>query len=59
MHFFQIHIKMTVKAKMAIMVVAVIDFAVLSCSSLINGSGGNMKVCCSGVVNGWVAASVL
>ena len=36
----------------------IIDFALTSCSSVIDGNGGTVKMCCSSVVCGW-AASVL
>ena len=58
---FQMHTKKpkTVKVTMAVIVIAVIDLALPPCPSVTNGSGGNIKICCSGMVHGWIAASLL
>ena len=61
LHFCRMHMKMIrmVKVTMTMMVIAIIVLTVLSCSSLIDGNGGSIKVCCSVVVHGWATASVL
>ena len=47
------------KVKMTMMVISITDLAVLFCSSVMYGNGGNVKTCFSGVVHGWAAASLL
>ena len=47
-----------VKVTMVIIVISMKDFALHSCSSVMGGSRGSGKICCSGVVCGWAAASV-
>ena len=52
--FFQKHIEMPeiVNITMARIVSVVMDLAVLYCSSVINGSVDNVKMCCSDIVCG-------
>ena len=55
------HIQMPiiVTMTMAVMVIAIMDLTVPSHSSIRGGNGSSVKICSSGVVHGWAAASVI
>ena len=56
--FFQMHKRMPsiVMVTMAMTVGDVTDLGVFSCSFFIHGSGGSVKICCSGAIHGWTAS---
>ena len=60
MYIFQIHkMPRMVKVIIAMLLIDVIDFAALFFSSVMEGNRGSVKICCSGVLCGLGAASVL
>ena len=61
LHHFQMQIgmPMVIILTMGVLVTTMIDFTLPLCSSFGGGKEGSVKMCCSGMVLGWVAASVL
>ena len=47
------------KVTMAMMLIAIIDFALPSCSLVMDGSRGSVQISCYGVVHSWAATFVM
>ena len=52
LHFFQMHMKIPIVLRVTVnmMMIGIMNFAVPFCSSIMDGSGGHVKICCSSVM---------
>ena len=60
LYFFNVHITMPriEKVTMVLTVSDVIDLSLPLCSSVIDCSGGSVKICCSDILCGWAASAL-